>query len=230
MSQEFNRTSVHSAALGSSVAHALSTHKVLKNTYALLGMTLLFSAFTAYIAMAIGISSMTALLLSIAAIAILWFALPRTIDSSMGLVWTFVFTGLLGASLGPMLTYYLAIPSGAAMVAQALGGTAFIFFALSAYALFTKKDFSFLGGMLMVGLLVALVAMIANLFLQMPILQLTISSAVILIMSGFILFDTSRIIHGGETNYVRATVSMYLNLYNIFVHLLSILGIMGSDD
>jgi modulator of FtsH protease len=136
----------------------------------------------------------------------------------------------MGASLGPMLSHYASIPGGPALIMQALGGTALIFFALSGYALTSKKDFSFMGGFLMVGLIVAVVAMIANIFFQIPALSLAISAAIIMVMSGLILFDTSRIIHGGETNYIRATISLYLSVYNIFVHLLSMLGIMGGDD
>jgi modulator of FtsH protease len=130
----------------------------------------------------------------------------------------------MGASIGPMLNYYLALPDGPALVMQALGGTAVVFFGLSAYALTTRKDFSYMGGFLMVGLLVAVVAMIANIFLNIPALSLTISAAVVMIMSGLILFDTSRIINGGETNYIRATVSLYLNIYNLFIHLLRLLS------
>jgi modulator of FtsH protease len=136
----------------------------------------------------------------------------------------------MGASLGPMLNAYAAMPGGPAMIMQALGGTALIFFALSGYALTSKKDFSFMGGFLMTGLIVVLVASLANIFFQIPALQLAISAAVIMVMSGLILFDTSRIINGGERNYIRATISLYLNVYNIFVHLLSLLGVLGSDD
>ena len=136
----------------------------------------------------------------------------------------------MGASLGPMLSYYLSMPNGPSLVLQALGGTAVVFFGLSAYALTTRKDFSFMGGFLMVGLIVALVAMIANIFLAIPALSLTISAAVVMIMSGLILFDTSRIVNGGETNYIRATVSLYLNVYNLFIHLLHLLTALGGDD
>jgi modulator of FtsH protease len=129
-----------------------------------------------------------------------------------------------------MLNAYAAMPGGPAMIMQALGGTALIFFALSGYALTTKKDFSFMGGFLMTGLIVVLVASLANIFFQIPALSLAISAAVIMVMSGLILFDTSRIINGGERNYIRATISLYLNIYNIFVHLLSLLGVLGSDD
>lgn len=207
---------------------AVEVNKVLKNTYMLLGMTLFWSAIMAGVSMFIGLSPLASIGCTLAAFVSL-FVLQRHADSGKGLIWIFVFTGLLGLSLGPMMSYYLALPNGPGLVMQALGGTAIIFFALSGYALVSRKDFSFMGGFLFVGLMVAIVAMIANIFLGIPALSLAISAAVILIMSGLILFDTSRIIHGGETNYIRATVSLYLNVYNIFVHLLSLLGVMGDD-
>lgn len=208
---------------------AISTNRVLKNTYMLLGMTLLFSAVTAGISMAVGLGQGAALILMLVGFGLL-FVVNRTADSGKGLLAIFGFTGVMGASIGPMLSYYLAMPGGPALVMQALGGTALVFFGLSAYALTTRKDFSFMGGFLMVGLLVAVVAMIANIFLAIPALSLTISAAVVMIMSGLILFDTSRIISGGETNYIRATVSLYLNIYNLFIHLLHLLTAMGGDD
>ena len=136
----------------------------------------------------------------------------------------------MGASLGPTLSHYAAMPNGGSLIMQALGGTALIFFALSGYALTSKKDFSFMGGFLMVGLIVVIVAGIANLFFQIPALSLAMSAAIIMIMSGLILFDTSRIINGGERNYIRATMSLYLNVYNIFTSLLHLLGVFGNDD
>jgi modulator of FtsH protease len=205
------------------IESAFSTNKVLRNTYMLLGMTLLFSSVTAGISMAVGLSQGTALILSLVGFGLI-FVVHKTADSSKGLVAIFAFTGVMGASIGPMLNYYLALPDGPALVMQALGGTAVVFFGLSAYALTTRKDFSYMGGFLMVGLLVAVVAMIANIFLNIPALSLTISAAVVMIMSGLILFDTSRIINGGETNYIRATVSLYLNIYNLFIHLLRLLS------
>jgi modulator of FtsH protease len=208
----------------------LATNKVLRNTYMLLSMTLLFSAFTAVISMAIGLPAGASLIMSLAAIGIVWFVLPRTYNSSMGIVWTFVFAGLLGAGLGPMLTSYLALPSGPSIVAQALAGTAIVTFSLSFYALTTKKDFSFLGGFLMVGMILVVVAMIASWFLPIPGLQIAISAGVVLLMSLMILFDTSRIINGGETNYVRATVSLYLDIYNLFIHLLHLVSVLTGDD
>lgn len=216
---------MQSTATGSGVTQ---TNKVLRNTYALLSMTLLFSAFTAGIAMMVGLSQGVALIMMFAAIGIMWFVLPRSINSGMGIVWTFVLTGLLGASLAPMLSAYVAAGMGG-LVLQALAGTAIIFFSLSGYALVTRKDFSFMGGILFVGLMVVLVAMLANIFLQIPLLSMVMSGVIILIMSGLILFDTSRIIHGGETNYVRATVSLYMNVFNIFIHLLHLLGVMNDD-
>ena len=207
----------------------VSTNKVLKNTYMLLGMTLLFSAFTAAGSMAIGIGHGTAFVLMLVGFGLL-FVVNRLADSSKGLLAIFGFTGVMGAALGPMLSHYLAMPGGPALVLQALAGTAVVFFGLSAYALTTRRDFSFLGGFLMVGLIVALVAMVANWFLGIPALSLTISAAVVMIMSGLILFDTSRIVNGGETNYIRATVGLYLNVYNLFVHLLSLFTALGGDD
>ncbi len=207
---------------------AVEINKVLKNTYMLLSMTLMFSAVTAGISMAAGIGQGMGLLLMLGAFVSM-FVVNRTAESGKGIIWIFVFSGLMGASLGPMLNYYLAMPQGPSLVMQALGGTAIIFFALSGYALVSRKDFSFMGGFLFVGLLVAVIASIANIFLHIPALYLATSSAIVLIMSGLILFDTSRIIHGGETNYIRATVSLYLSVYNIFINLLAILGITSSD-
>ena len=207
----------------------LATNKVLKNTYLLLGLTLAFSAVTAGVSMAMGLSHGMGLILTLVGFGLL-FVVNRMADSSKGLLAIFAFTGVMGAALGPMLNYYLSMPGGPALVMQALGGTALVFFGLSAYALTTRKDFSFMGGFLIVGLIVAIVAGIANIFLGIPALSLTISAAVVLIMSGLILFDTSRIIHGGETNYIRATVGLYLNIYNLFVHMLHLLTALGGDD
>ncbi len=211
------------------IEQVASTNRVLRNTYMLLGMTLLFSAGTAGLSMALGLGHGAALVLVLVGFGLL-FVVNRLADTAKGLPAIFAFTGVMGASLGPLLSYYLSMPGGSSLVLQALGGTAVVFFSLSAYALTTRKDFSFLGGFLMVGLLVAVVAMIANIFLAIPALSLTISAAVVFIMSGLILFDTSRIINGGETNYIRATVGLYLNIYNLFIHLLSLLTALGGDD
>lgn len=207
----------------------VSTNKVLKNTYMLLGMTLLFSAITAGVSMAMGLPQGAALVLMLVGFGLL-FVVHKMADTSKGLLAIFAFTGVMGASIGPMLNHYLSMPGGPALVMQALGGTAVVFFGLSAYALTTRKDFSFMGGFLMIGLIVAVVAMIANIFLAIPALSLTISAVVVMIMSGLILFDTSRIINGGETNYIRATVGLYLSIYNLFIHMLSLLTAFGGDD
>lgn len=210
-----------------STTTSVSINKVLKNTYILLGMTLAFSGLTATIATMMNIGSIASLVLMLVGFGLL-FVVSKTADSSKGLFWVFMFTGVMGASLGNMLNHYLAMENGSALIMQALGSTALIFFALSAYALTTKKDFSFMGGFLMTGMIVVIIAMVANIFLQIPMMQVLISSVVVLIMSGLILFDTSRIINGGETNYIRATVSLYLNLFNLFIHLLVLLNIL--DD
>ena len=211
------------------LSQGVEINKVLRNTYFLLGLTLAFSAVTAVIAMAMIISPLASLVCMIAGFVML-FVVNKKADSASGIFWVFGFAGAMGASLGPMLSMYAGLANGPALIMQALAGTALIFFSLSAYVLTTRKDFSFMGGFLMIGLIVVLVAALANIFLAIPALSLTISAVVILIMSGLILFDTSRIINGGETNYIRATVSLYLNVFNIFVHLLSLLGIMGGDD
>ncbi len=208
---------------------ALATNKVLKNTYTLLAMTLLFSAFSAGVSMALKLGPGAGLMLALVGFALL-FVVHRMADTSKGIVAIFAFTGVMGASIGPMLSAYLALPNGPGLVMQALGGTALVFFGLSAYALTTRRDFSYMGGFLFVGLLVAVVAGIANIFLGIPALSLTISAAIVLIMSGLILFDTSRIINGGETNYIRATVALYLDIYNLFIHLLHLLTALGGDD
>ena len=209
---------------------SVETNKVLRNTYMLLSMTLLFSAVVAGVSMTMDLPRWTGLVCSIGAMLLMWFVLPKTANSAAGIGVVFAITGLLGLGLGPLLSMYMGLPNGPQHVTLALGGTAVIFLGLSGYALVTKRDFSFLGGMLMVGFLVVLVAAIVNIFLAIPAVTLAISAAIIMIMSGFILFDTSRIINGGETNYVMATVSLYLSIYNIFVSLLQILGIMGSDE
>ncbi|GMR21574.1 MAG: Bax inhibitor-1/YccA family protein [Gammaproteobacteria bacterium] len=208
----------------------LATNKVLRNTYILLSMTLLFSAVTAGISMAIAVPPFMSLVSSLGALALIWLVLPRVAHSSAGIWVVFAMTGLLGFGLGPVLNMYAAIPNGAQIISTALGGTGLIFLGLSAYALTTRKNFSFMGGFLMVGFLVVLLAAIANIFLAIPALSLTISAVVILIMSGFILYDTSRIIHGGETNYILATVGLYLGIYNIFISLLHILGAVSGND
>lgn len=210
-----------------------NTTKVLRNTYMMLGMTMLTSTIAAMASMAIGISYGVSLVMSIVAIGLLWFVLPRTANSSAGIVVVFAFTTLLGAALGPTLNHYLSMNNGSLIITQALGSTALVFFTLSGYVLVTGKDFSFMRGFLVTGLIIAIVAMIglfvASFFgVHVSGAFLAINGMIALLMSGFILYDTSRIINGGETNYLMATTSLYLNIYNLFVSLLHIFGV--SND
>ena len=208
----------------------LATNKVLRNTYMLLAMTLLFSAATAGLAMMLQVGQMVGLGAMLVAFGILMFGLPRYAESTAGIWLTFAFTGLLGFSIGPVLNAYLTMLSnGGQIVMLALGGTGTIFLGLSAYALTTKKDFSFLGGFLMVGILLAVLASFAMLFFPVPMFSLALSGVFVLLMSGMILFETSRIIHGGETNYILATVNLFVALYNLFLSLLNILAAFAGE-
>lgn len=209
---------------------AVTTNKLIRNTYTLLAMTLLFSAVTGGISMVLNVGHGLSLGASLVAMGLIWFVLPRTANSASGIGVVFAITGLLGFGLGPLLNAYLKLPNGTQLVMTALGGTGVIFLGLSGYALATKRDFSFMGGFLFVGMLVVLGASLLNIFLAVPAMTLAISAGVIMLMSGFILFDTGRMVNGGETNYVLATVSLYLSIFNIFVNLLQILGLTRSDD
>ncbi|NEX22817.1 Bax inhibitor-1/YccA family protein [Thiorhodococcus mannitoliphagus] len=208
---------------------AISTNKVLKNTYLLLAATLGFSAITAMLSLALAVPPWAYMASVIVAMVLGIFVLPRTANSSAGIGMIFLITGLLGFGLGAILSMYLALPHGPQTVGLAFGGTATIFLGLSGYALTSKRDFSFMGGFIFAGMMVVMIAIVANIFLQIPALSLAISSAIILLMSGFILFDTGRIARGEETNYIMATYGIYLSIFNIFVSLLQILGIMGDD-
>ncbi len=208
-----------------SIAQSAEVSKVLKNTYTLLAMTIAFSAFTAYIAMAMNAPYLG--LWTLLPYIGLLFAVEKTKDSALGLVFVFALTGWLGFTIGPILSFYLS-SVGAEPILTALGGTALIFFGLSGYTLVTKKDFSFMGGFIMTGLLVAFVAGIASVFLQMSGLSLAVSCMFAFLSSLMIMWQTSQIIHGGERNYISATVTLYVSLYNIFLSLLHIIGI--ADD
>ncbi|MCG8154793.1 FtsH protease modulator YccA [Brenneria goodwinii] len=205
----------------------LSTHKVLRNTYFLLSLTLGFSAVTATASMALNLPA-PGLLLMLVGFYGLMFLTHKLANSPAGILAAFALTGFMGYTLGPLLSMLISAGSGD-IIMLALGGTALVFFCCSAYVLTTRKDMSFLSGMLMAGFVVLVVAVIANLFLQIPVLHLAISALFILFSAGAILWETSNIIHGGETNYIRATVSLYVSIYNVFVSLLSILGIMRND-
>ena len=217
-------------AVSRSDAAVQSTNKLIRNTYSLLSLTLLFSAATCGLSMALGVGHGAGLVTSLIAMALLWFVLPRTANSASGIGVVFAITGLLGFGLGPTLNAYLSLANGSEIVLTALGGTGVIFLGLSGYALTTRRDFSFMGGFLVVGLLVVVGASLLNIFLSMPVVSLATSAAVVLLMSGFILYDTSRMVNGGETNYVLATVSLYLNILNLFTSLLHLLGMTSNDD
>jgi len=207
----------------------ISTHRVLRNTYALLSLTLLFSVATAAASAAFALPY-PGLLLTLAGFFGLLFLTAKLRHSGWGVLSVFGLTGFMGYTLGPILGQHLALPNGHQVVTMAMGGTATIFVALSAYALVTRKDFSFMGGFLLAGIVVAFLAGLGALFLDVPALSLTVSAAFVLLMGGLILFETSRIVHGGETNYVMATVSLYVSLYNLFVSLLALFGFGSSSD
>ncbi|MCH9756617.1 MAG: Bax inhibitor-1/YccA family protein [Gammaproteobacteria bacterium] len=218
------------ATITRSVESVLATNKVLRNTYLLLSMTFLFSAFTAYASFAMKAPPMNPLFM-IVGIYGLMFLTHALKNSPWGLVSVFAFTGFMGFSIGPILNAYIStFSNGAQLIGTALGGTGLIFLALSGYALTTRKDFSYLSGFLFVAVMVALLGMIAGFVFQMPAIQLLVSAAFILISSGLILFQTSAIIHGGERNYIVATVSLFVSLYNLFLSLLHILGALSGRD
>ncbi|WGE63494.1 Bax inhibitor-1 family protein [Actinobacillus equuli subsp. haemolyticus] len=216
---------ISGAASGESL---LSTHKVLRNTYLLLSMTLAFSAVIAFVAMSMNAPALPWWGLLISFYGLL-FLTNATANSGAGILSVFALTGFLGYTLGPILNRYIGAGLGDVVV-LALGATALVFFACSAYVLTTKKDMSFLSGMMMALFVVLLVGIIANIFLAIPALSLAMSALFVVFSSGAILLGTSNIIHGGETNYIRATVDLYVSLYNLFLSLLQIFGVLGSDD
>lgn len=225
-SRDFRTASVASLS-------AMETNKVLKNTYLLLSATLGFSAVMAVLSMSMfnPQSASGVYMISLLASMVLgMFVLPRTANSGAGLGVIFLVTGLLGFGVGPVVGMHMSAVNGPQIVATALGGTAAIFLGLSAYAVSSKRDFSFMGGFVMVGMFVVIGAMVANIFLQIPLLSLGLSAGIILLMSAFILMQTGAIVRGGETNYIMATYSLYLSFFNIFISLLQILGFAGGDD
>ena len=207
----------------------LATNKLLRNTYMLLAMTLVFSAATAGMSMAFNLPH-PGLIMTLIGYFGLLFLTAKLRNSVWGIASVFALTGFMGLTLGPIINYYLQTPNGSAIVMQALGGTGVIFFALSAYAIKSEKDFSFMGGFLMVGILVAFLAGLGAIFFDMAGLSLAVSAMFVLLMSGLILYETSQIIHGGETNYIMATVTLYVTIYNLFTSLLHLLGAMSGDD
>lgn len=215
---------------------ALSTHRVLRNTYLLLGLTMIPTVIGAFIGMAMNFSWLAAnpILGTLGMLAVmigLIFGIRATSNSAVGVVLLLGLTFVLGVFLGPTLQVALNLRNGAELVGMAAGGTGIIFLTLAGIATTTKKDFSFIGNFLFVGLILLIVAMLANLFFQIPALALALSGVAVLLFSGFILYDVSRIVNGGETNYIMATLAIYLDIYNLFVHLLHILmAVFGNRD
>ena len=208
----------------------LATNKVIRNTYILLAMTLLFSALTAGLSMAFNLPH-PGLVVTLIGYFGLLFLTTKLRNSVWGLVSIFALTGFMGLTLGPIINLYLTkFTNGAELVMMAMGGTGLIFLGLSGYALSTRKDFSFLGGFLMVGILVGFIAGLGAVFFQLPGLALAVSSMFVLLMAGLILYQTSEIIHGGETNYIMATITLYVAIYNLFTSLLQLLGVFGGDE
>lgn len=203
--------------------------RVLRNTYALLSLTLLFSGAVAAAAVAFQLPAPGMILTLIGYFGLL-FAIHKTQNSAASVPLVFALTGFMGYTLGPLLTAILNMPNGSSIVAMALGTTGATFLVLSAYVLATKKDFSFMGGFLFAGMIIALLASLANLFFQMPALSMAVSGVVALLSVGLILFETSRIVSGGERNYVMATVGLFVSLFNLFTSLLSLFGFAGSSD
>lgn len=211
----------------------LTTNKLIRNTYMLLGMTLVFSAVTAGISMAIN-PPFIVYLGSIIVSFIMLFVLNKKQNTAAALPLVFLFTGLMGFGLGPLLNHYLGMANGGDIVMTALGMTALTFLGLSAYVMTSKKDFSFMGGFLSAGAIVALIAMVALFVLPMfgievGAMHMAFSAFIVLLMAGFILYDTSNIVNGHYTNYIMATVSLYLNIYNLFVHMLALAGFSMDD-
>jgi modulator of FtsH protease len=203
---------------------ALATNKVLRNTYLLLGATLAFSALTAGAAMAFAMPPLNIFVTLIGYYGLL-FATMKTRNSALGLVFVFALTGFMGLTLGPIVNMYLKfLPNGYQVVTTSLGITAATFVGLSAYAVKSGRDFSFMGGFLTVGILGAFLLGLVAVFFHLPGLSLVVSGMFVLAMSGLILYETSNIIHGGETSYISATVSLYVSIYNMFLSLLNLLG------
>lgn len=214
---------------GQRLESILATNTVLRNTYILLGLTMLFSAITAGLAMLSNAPPLNPFITLIGYFGLL-FLTNSLRNSGWGLLSVFGLTGFMGYTLGPILNHYIhGFSNGQELVMMSLGATGLIFFALSAYALTTRKDFSFMSGFLMVGMIVAFLASIATLFFHIPALMLTVSAVFVLLSSGVILLQTSQIIHGGETNYIVATVTLYVSLYNIFLSLLNLLGAFSGN-
>lgn len=214
---------------GNNVSTALTANKVIRNTYMLLSATLLFAAVSAMASMALALPHPGIIVTLIGYFGLL-FLTAKFRNSAAGLGFVFALTGFMGYTLGPIISHYLGLPNGGQTVAMAMGLTAAIFLGLSGYALTTRKNFSYMGGFLMVGILVGFVASLAAVFFELPALSLAVSAIFVLLMSGLILYETSNIIHGGETNYIMATVGLFVTIFNLFTSLMQLLGFMNSSD
>lgn len=217
----------HSTLQHSGVNEA-EVSKLFRNTYTLLAMTMAFSALVAFVSMSMNLPY-PGIIVTLVGFYGLLFLTTKLRNSAWGLVSTFAFTGFLGYTLGPILNAYLSLPNGGSVVTLALGMTAMVFFGLSAYAIISRKDFSFLSGFIMAGFVVLLVAVVASFFVQMSGLQLAISAGFVLFSSAVILYQTSSIIHGGEDNYIMATITLFVSIYNLFLSLLSLIGAFNDD-
>jgi FtsH-binding integral membrane protein len=215
---------------------SLAANKVLRNTYMLLGLSMIPTVIGAVIGINLNFSFMAqspfmGFILMMAVMFGLFWGIGKNKDNGLGVALLLGLTFFMGLMLGPILQVALHLRNGAQLVGIAAGGTGLIFFSLATIATVTKKDFSFMGKFLFIGLILLIVAMIANMFFQIPAMQLTISAIAVLIFSGFILYDVSRVVTGGETNYIMATLAIYLDIYNLFVHLLSLLmALTGERD
>lgn len=213
----------------------LATNKLIRNTYLLLAMTLVFSAVMAAVSMVVNPPSFVSIVCLLGSIVITWFVLPKVQNSAAALPVTFLFTGMLGFALGPILNAYLGLPNGGELIMTAMGITAITFLGLSGYVLTTRKDFSFMGSFLAAGMMVVLLSIVALFVLpffgvDVSALNLALSAVIVLLMCGIILYDTSNIVNGVYTNYVMAAAGLYLAIFNLFINLLQLLGVMGGDD
>jgi len=212
-----------------SESQIFATNKVLRNTYTLLAMTLLFSGAAAGVSMQMNLPFFNPIITLVGYFGLL-FLTSKFKNSSLGILFVFLLTGFMGMTLGPILNMYMGTANGGNLIMTALGGTGVIFLGLSGYVLTSRKDFSFMGGFLATGIMVAFLAGLGAMIFGMPMLQLAVSGMFILLMSGLILYQTSAIIHGGETNYIMATVTLYISIYNLFLSLLHILTAFSGDD
>jgi len=226
MNMQDRNTQAH--VLYPSQADEAQVSKLFRNTYSLLGLTLAFSALVAFVSMSMNLPR-PGIIITLVGFYGLLFAITKFRNSGVGLLLTFALTGFMGYTLGPILNHYLALPNGGQLVSMALGMTAMVFFGLSAYAILTRKDFSFLSGFIMAGFVVLLCAIVASFFVQISGLSLAISAGFVLFSSAVILYQTSAIIHGGEDNYIMATVTLFVSIYNLFLSLLQLLGIFSND-